>query len=316
MRRKYLVTGSAGFIGSALVQRLLDEGAEVVGVDCLTDAYDPREKEARLAQLSARPGYSHLRIDLAETDLAEHLAGVGTIFHLAGRPGVRASFELGPLYIRDNIEATRRLLQAAVAARHVRRFVYASSSSVYGNAPLPFCETQEPDPISPYGRTKLEAELLCLRADGPRLGTLALRYFTVYGPEQRPDMALRKFAQAALDGSPIEVYGDGTQSRDFTYVDDIVEATYRAGQVAATGLAINVGGGSRVAIREVLTMLGEITGRDLNVVYLEPEPGDIRHTVADLSRAAAYLQFKPRVGLRQGLTAEVAWLRARRGVAG
>jgi nucleoside-diphosphate-sugar epimerase len=311
-----LVTGSAGFIGSTLVRRLLDEGAEVVGVDCITDAYDPSEKEARLAALRARAGYSHLRIDLAGADLAEHLSGVETVFHLAGRPGVRDSFELYPQYVHDNIEATRRLLQAAVAAPDVRRLVYASSSSVYGNAPLPFSEAQAPNPISPYGRTKLEAEILCLRADGPRLGTLALRYFTVYGPEQRPDMALRKFAQAALDGTPIEVYGDGAQSRDFTYVDDIVEATYRAGQSAASGLAINVGGGSRVTINEVLTMLAEITGRELNVVHQESARGDVRHTVADLSRAAEYLQLTAQVGLRQGLTSEVAWLRARGGMAG
>lgn len=311
MGTKWMVTGSAGFIGSRLAQQLLATGADVVGVDCLTDAYDPTEKRQRLAPLLRHPRYSHLFIDLAESDLAEALADVGGVFHLAGRPGVRDSFSMYPLYVHDNINGTVNLLASAKRAPTVRRLVYASSSSVYGDAPLPLSEDMDPKPISPYGQTKLEAERLCIGATGPTLETIALRYFTVYGPGQRPDMALRRFAQAALEGSEIEVYGDGEQTRDFTYVDDIVDATRRAMDASASGLAINVGGGSRVTVRQALNIIATVTGRQLRIVERDAARGDVRHTFADLERASEHLNFKPAVPLAEGIAAEVRWLRER-----
>jgi UDP-glucuronate 4-epimerase len=308
---RFMVTGSAGFIGSALSRRLLKDGAEVVGLDCLTDTYDPREKQRRIDELVGNPGYHHVAVDLAAPGLSEHLEGVEVVFHLAGRPGVRDSFAFYDKYLHDNVEATANLVAAARAADSVRRVVYASSSSVYGDAPLPLIETYQPRPISPYGRTKLAAERLCLEASGIGFEAVALRYFTVYGPGQRPDMAFRRFAEAALQGTPIEVYGDGNQSRDFTYVDDIVAATYAAAAAPAAGLAINVGGGSRVTIREVLALLGEITGRQLHIVQQDQARGDVRHTGADLTRARDLLHFSPATSLREGLTEEVRWLQSR-----
>ncbi len=308
--RRYLVTGAAGFIGSALARRLLDEGATVVGVDAYTNTYNIAEKRARTSSLSRHPRYEHVEGDLVDLPLPELLDGVEAVFHLAGRPGVRPSFELEHLYRHDNVEATQRLLDAA-AARPVRRVVYASSSSVYGDAPLPFRETRAPAPISPYGRTKLEAEEICLAANGPALETVALRYFTVYGPGQRPDMGLRRFAEAALAGRPIQLFGDGTQSRDFTFVDDIVEATRRAADAPAAGLALNVGGGSRVTLLEVFEILGEFVGRPVEVEAQPFARGDVRHTVADGSRARDLLGFAPRVPFAEGYRREVDWLRER-----
>lgn len=306
-----MVTGAAGFIGSRLSKRLLDGGRRVVGVDTFTDSYDPQEKLARAQALSRRPGYLHVAADLATVALAGHLDGVEIVFHLAGRPGVRDSFSLAEKYHHDNVEATAHLLEAAALAPSVRRLVYASSSSVYGDAALPFRERGPTAPISPYGQTKLEAERLCLEACGADLETVALRYFTVYGPGQRPDMGLRRFAESVLAGQPIHLYGDGTQSRDFTFVDDIVEATRLAADAPVAGLAVNVGGGSRITLNEVMDLLGDLTGL-APVVEREPfARGDVRHTGADLSRAAELLGFRARVGFAEGYAAEIAWLRAR-----
>lgn len=308
--RNCMVTGAAGFIGSRLAARLLDDGWGVVGVDAFTDSYDPTEKVARAEELGRRPGYRHVTADLATADLAEHLEGVEVVFHLAGRPGVRDSFKLLAKYRHDNVEATARLVGQARGAG-ARRLVYASSSSVYGDSPLPFKEDGPTAPISPYGQTKLAAELLCLAANGPRLESVALRYFTVYGPGQRPDMGLRRFAEAALAGRPLRLFGDGTQSRDFTFVDDIVEATYLAADAPVAGLAVNVGGGSRTTLTEVFELLGRLTGAPVQV---EREPfarGDARHTGADLSRAEKLLGFRARVGFAEGYAAEVEWLRSR-----
>lgn len=309
--RRFLVTGAAGFIGSRLAQRLLDEGATVIGVDAYTTTYDVAEKRARTTQLLGHPRYEHVEGDLVDLPIEQLLDGVEVVFHLAGRPGVRPSFELEDLYQHDNVDATRRLLDACLAAPAVRRVVYASSSSVYGDAPLPFLETGEPAPISPYGRTKLDAERLCLAANGPALETVALRYFTVYGPGQRPDMGLRRFAEAALAGETIELLGDGTQSRDFTYVDDIVDATRRAADAPAAGLAINVGGGSRITLLGVFDVLGELLGRPLDVAFQPFARGDVRHTAADGSRARELLGFEARVDFVEGYRREVDWLRGR-----
>ena len=311
MNRTCMITGAAGFIGARLAHRVLDDGWKVVGVDAFTDSYDPAEKLARAETLGDRSGYHSVVGDLVDLSLTEHLEDVEVIFHLAGRPGVRDSFSLASKYHHDNVEATSRLLNSATDASSVRRLVYASSSSVYGDAVLPFREDGPTAPISPYGQTKLEAERACLEACGPNLEAVALRYFTVYGPGQRPDMGLRRFAEAALSGRPIHLYGDGTQSRDFTFVDDIVEATLLAADAPVVGLAINVGGGSSITLREVFALLGELVGV---APEIEEEPfarGDARHTGADLFRAEKLLGFRAQIGFAEGYAAEVAWLATR-----
>ncbi|MHB1500517.1 MAG: NAD-dependent epimerase/dehydratase family protein [Candidatus Dormibacteria bacterium] len=306
-----LVTGSAGFIGARLTERLLDEGLEVIGIDAFTDSYDQAEKWARAARLQRHPAYRHLTGDLATMGLDTCLRGVTTIFHLAGRAGTRASFDHTPKYLHDNVEATARLLEEARRAPSVRRLVYASSSSVYGDVAGPRREDDDPAPVSPYGETMLRAERLCQAAS--RAGdveTLVLRYFTVYGPGQRPDMALRRFIQAALDGRAVELYGSGSQSRDFAYVDDIVDATRRAAVAEADGLPVNVGGGVRVTLTAALDLLAEVIGGRLIVEHKPPAPGDVQHAWADLTRARTLLGFRPTVSLREGLAAEADWLRA------
>lgn len=311
-----VVTGAAGFIGARTAHRLLDQGCRVVGIDAYTDTYEIAEKRERSDALARRPGYTHIEADLVDLDLERALDGASAVFHLAGRPGVRPSFEIEDRYWHDNVEATSRLVAAASVVPSVRRLVYASSSSVYGDAPLPLRETGTPAPISPYGRTKLEAERICLAANGPQLETVALRYFTVYGPGQRPDLGLRRFAEAALEGRAIELYGDGTQSRDFTYVDDIVEATVRAATApTAPGLAINVGGGSRVTLLEVFDLLAELVGRPVSIAQQPFARGDVRHTAADNTRARKVLGFVPRMPFAEGYRREVAWVRERAAMA-
>ena len=305
-----VVTGAAGFIGSRLSHRLMDDGWEVVGIDAFLDTYDPSEKLARAAGLVRRKGFELATGHLTEVDLEDLLDGPDVVFHLAGRAGVRASFALESRYRRDNVESTARLVSAARRSPTVGRLVYASSSSVYGDAPLPFSEDAATSPVSPYGMSKLEAERICLAGSGGDLEAVALRYFTVYGPGQRPDMGLRIFAEAALTGQPITVFGDGTQSRDFTYVDDIVDATYRAASAPAAGMAVNVGGGSRVSLVEVLEILGRITGRHLDVRHAEFARGDVRHTGADLSRAEHLLGFRASTPFAEGDAAEVDWVRS------
>lgn len=308
--RKCVITGAAGFIGARLAGRLLDDGWAVTGIDGFIDAYDPAEKLARAASLVRREGFALVTGHLTELNLASHLDGAQVVFHLAGRAGVRPSFSLQERYRHDNVTSTRAVVKASQRTPSVRRLVYASSSSVYGDAPLPFRENGAVGPVSPYGITKLDAERICLAASGHQLETVALRYFTVYGPGQRPDMGLRIFAEAAWADRPISVFGDGTQSRDFTYVDDIVEATYRAANAQdAAGLAINVGGGSRVTINEVLEYLSELVGRPLQVRRGPFARGDVLHTGADLSRAASLLGFQASTSFREGYREQVEWVR-------
>lgn len=316
MGSTYMVTGAAGFIGSRLAAQLLDDGHQVIGVDCFSDAYDPSEKLARCDDLRQRAGYRHAGVDLADAALADAaldqlLGDVEVVFHLAGRAGVRDSFSAVAKYRHDNVAATANVVAAARRAPRVRRVVYASSSSVYGNAPLPFDEEGPTSPLSPYGQSKLDAERLCLHSNGDQVQTVALRYFTVYGPGQRPDMGLRLFAEAALEGRALRLYGDGTQSRDFTYVDDVVRATRRAADAPVSGVAVNVGGGSRISLLEVFAILESLTGQRLR---LEHEPfarGDALHTGASLTRAATLLDFAARVDFAQGYAAQVEWLRTR-----
>jgi nucleoside-diphosphate-sugar epimerase len=307
-----LVTGVAGFVGSTLAERLVREGHEVRGVDCFTDYYPRADKEANLAALRLRPSFELREEDLAATDVPRLLDGVEVVFHQAAQAGVRASWgETFESYTRHNILATQRLLEA-VKGSGVRRVVYASSSSVYGDTlDLPMRESSRPRPFSPYGVTKLAAEHLAeLYRHNFGVSTVSLRYFTVYGPRQRPDMGFHRFIRAMLEGEHLPVFGDGAQTRDFTYVDDIVEANLLATKEGAEGV-YNIGGGSRVTLNEVLETLADIVGVPLEIDRTAPQAGDVRHTEADTTLARERLGYAPRVTLREGLTRQVAWMRER-----
>ena len=307
-----LVTGAAGFIGSHLAERLLEEGHEVVGVDCFTPYYARSVKEANLKGLLSRSGFTFVEGNLLELDLAALLKGITNVFHQAAQAGVRASwgreFEV---YTSLNILATQLLLEACKGLE-LERFVYASSSSVYGDtAALPLSEDSIPQPVSPYGVTKLAAEHLChTYAYNYAIPVVSLRYFTVYGPRQRPDMAFHRFMRALLQEDVIEVYGDGSQTRDFTFVADAVEANMLALKCAQPGKVFNIGGGSRVMLNEVLDTVQEIASRRARVKYIKSQRGDMKHTLADTTRAAGELGYRPRVGLKAGLKAEWDWLSA------
>lgn len=309
-----LVTGAAGFIGSHLCERLLRAGRAVIGLDAFSDYYPRAIKEANLAALRHHPDFRFVEVDLTRADLGPIVAGADHIFHHAGQPGVRPSWGKDfDVYVDCNIRATQRLLDAVKGSARLQRLVFASSSSVYGEtSELPLRETSLPRPYSPYGVTKLAAEHLCgLYHANYGLPTTSLRYFTVYGPRQRPDMGFHTFIHAALQEHPILVYGDGEQTRDFTYVTDAVEANWLALGGAATGQVFNIGGGSRCSVNQILATLEEILGRPIRREYRAPQPGDVRHTWADTSRAREVLGFSPRVSLREGLANEVAWLRER-----
>ena len=306
-----LVTGAAGFIGSHLCERLLQEGHGVIGVDAFTDYYPRAVKEANLVGLRTHPEFRFVETDLVRADLAPVVAEADFIFHQAGQPGVRASWgKEFHLYLDHNIRATQQLLETVKGSARLRRLVFASSSSVYGQTEeLPLREEFLPRPFSPYGVTKLAAEHLCsLYHANHGVPTVALRYFTVYGPRQRPDMGFHKFIQAALEDRPIAVYGDGEQTRDFTYVTDAVEANWLALDSPAIGQVFNIGGGSRSSLNQVLASLEEILGRPIRRERRPPQPGDVRHTWADTSRARSILGFFPRVSLREGLARQVEWL--------
>ncbi|HEX2157477.1 MAG TPA: NAD-dependent epimerase/dehydratase family protein [Actinomycetes bacterium] len=314
-REHVVVTGAAGFIGSHLAEALLDQGRDVVGVDAFTGQVPPAERWANLSSLLVRPGFELHRLDLATADIESLLTGAAAVFHLAAQPGVRTSF--GPAfsgYLHDNVLATQRLLESCVRAE-IPRLIFASSSSVYGDAPsYPTTEESRTRPLSPYGVTKLAAEQLCHAYAHPRLSSMTvaiLRYFTVYGPRQRPDMGFRRFIEAALAGRPIVVYGDGRQTRDFAYVDDVVRANLLAMTAPVEGEPVNIGGGRRISLHEALELVGMATGRPLRIDRRPPRPGDARHTGADGTRAEALLGYRPETDLATGLAAQVAWVSQR-----
>jgi nucleoside-diphosphate-sugar epimerase len=300
---RYAVTGAAGFIGSHLAEALLARGHEAVGVDCFTDSYDPAVKEENARDLDV------LRLDLAEDEL--DLAGFDGVYHLAGQPGVRSFGDVFGLYVRRNVLATQRLFESAAAADV--RVVFASSSSVYGDAErYPTPEETTPRPLSPYGVTKLTCEHLAYAyAQSFGLDVVSLRYFTVYGPRQRPDMAFTRMLQALAAGEPFELYGDGSQSRGFTFVADAVEGTIAAME---RGRGVyNVGGGSEATMLEAIGLAEEISGRRLDVRVMPAVAGDVRRTAADVSRIRADVGWTPQVDLRRGLQAHWEWASSRVG---
>lgn len=307
---KALVTGAAGFIGSHLCEHLLEHGNEVTGLDAFTDYYSRNAKEANLASLRTRTPFRFVETSIRDADWPALLDGVTHVFHLAAQAGVRASWGRDfALYTELNVDATQCLLEAC-AGRPIERLVYASSSSVYGDGvELPMREDARPQPLSPYGVTKLAAEHLCLlyhRTGG--LPAVALRYFTVYGPRQRPDMAFHRFLKAAAAGAPIHLYGDGEQTRDFTFVEDAVAATVAAGLRGTPGAVYNIGGGSRVSMNAVIDVIACAANRTLDVRREAPQKGDMRDTFADTGKARAELGFAPAVALEDGILAEYQWL--------
>jgi UDP-glucuronate 4-epimerase len=307
-----LVTGGAGFIGSHLSERLLSQNAEVVAIDCFTDYYPREIKERNLAKLRGAAGYRFVEADLNAVDLDTLLDGVTHVFHLAAQAGVRKSWGRDfQTYTTLNIDATQRLLEACVG-KPIERVVYASSSSVYGDeVTMPMREDAMVQPVSPYGVTKLAAEHLCnLYHANHGVKTVSLRYFTVYGPRQRPDMGFNRFFSAVLDGRPLVQYGDGLQTRDFTFIDDIVTATAAAAVRGVPGRVYNIGGGSRVSLRDVFEMIARVSGRPVQLDHQPAQKGDMRDTYADTSRARAYLAFQPSVDLETGLGAMFRWMEA------
>lgn len=305
-----LVTGAAGFIGSTLSERLLADGVRVTGVDCFTDYYDPELKRRNVEQAQKHPGYQLLELDLGAAPLAS-LPDVDVVFHQAAQAGVRASWggEFAS-YVHHNVLATQRLLERYRDTR-LERFVYASSSSVYGDAErYPTDEALLPRPFSPYGVTKLAGEhLVLLYGRNFGLPVSALRYFTVYGPRQRPDMAFHRFCRSLLRGEEILVYGDGKQSRDFTFIDDAIEANVRAWQRSAPQGVYNIGGGSQVDVLESIAILEAALGAKAKLRFEPRPPGDPLRTRADAARLQADLGYATRVGIADGLAAEAAWAR-------
>jgi UDP-glucose 4-epimerase len=309
---RVVVTGAAGFIGSHLSERLLATGHEVVGIDCFTDYYEKARKEQNLEKSRSNDRFHFEAADLVDADLAQLLDGAAVIYHLAGQPGVRPSWgSQFDRYVRDNVIATQRVLEALKDAP-IKRFVFAGSSSVYGDAErFPTKETALPRPVSPYGVTKLAAEHLThLYTRNFGIPAVSVRYFTVYGPRQRPDMAFSRFMQAMAAGDDIEVFGDGEQTREFTYVSDAVDGTIKASTADVVGQVFNLGGGSRVTVNKVLSTLEEISGLSVKRQNLPAAPGDPRHTGASINLAREMLGWEPRVSLHEGLAQQWEWFRA------
>jgi nucleoside-diphosphate-sugar epimerase len=314
-RPRSFVTGAAGFIGSHLCERLLDEGHEVLGLDAFIDFYPRPLKETNLAALLGRPGFRFVEGDLLAVDLTGMLDGVEFVFHQAAQPGVLGSWgKRFEEYLSNNVLATQRLLEAARDhLGKLQRLVYASSSSVYGAThTLPLPEDALPRPFSPYGVTKLAGEQLCLLYhQNYGVPAVALRYFTVYGPRQRPDMAFQRFIRSMLSDEEITIYGDGEQTRDFTYISDVVEANLLALKESAEGRVLNIGGGARTTLNNIVALLERLVGRSCRRRHLPAQRGDVPHTFADVGLAARIIGYRPGVPLEDGLRRHIQWAEAR-----
>ena len=310
----HIVTGVAGFIGSHLAEALLKQGAKVTGIDQFNDYYDQQLKQDNVANLKQYARFNLIKANIQELDWLELLQSVDVVYHQAAQAGVRSSWGKDFYhYTERNINATQVILEGAKQVQSLRRIVYASSSSIYGDAiTMPTPETLCPQPVSPYGITKLGGERLCwLYEKNFGVPVTALRYFTVYGPRQRPDMAFHKFFKAAIKGESISIYGDGKQTRDYTYVSDAIAANLAAGEVPdAIGEAFNIGGGSRVSLIELLDIMEQVIGYPIAKNYVAQAVGDARHTSADVTKAHKILNYTPQVSLPQGLAQEWNWIQS------
>lgn len=312
--RHVVVTGAGGFVGSHLVDTLLARGDTVTGIDCFTPYYDPEAKRANLIDALAHPDFRLVEADLRDAELTTLLDGVDAVFHQAAQPGVRLSWSDGfAEYATHNVLATQRLLEAA-RDTEVRRVVYASSSSVYGNQErYPTVETDLPRPYSPYGVTKLAAEHLCgLYAENWDVSTVSLRYFTVFGPRQRPDMSIHRLCEAVLTGGTFPRFGDGQQVREFTYVADIVAANLAAADAdVAPGTVVNIAGGGEILLNQLIAMVGELAGTEVAIENHPAQAGDAKRNGGATERARALLGWEPQVSLRDGVAAQLEWHRSR-----
>lgn len=308
-KNRVVVTGAAGFIGSTLVDLLLAEGHSVIGVDSFTDYYDPLAKRANIASALTNDRFELLEGDLVTLDLPALFDDVSIVWHLAGQPGVRMSWSDGfDLYTLRNITATQRVLEAAKTAG-VERVVYASSSSVYGNAErFPTLESDRPEPFSPYGVTKLAGEhMCCLYAANWAIPTVSLRYFTVYGPRQRPDMATHRLINAAFDQELFPMFGDGSQERSFTYVGDVVKATYLAGITpdVEPGTVLNAAGSELCTLAHLIELVGDAVGTPVPIDHRPAQPGDAQKTGGSTVLIEKVLGWSPVVPLAEGIAAQV-----------
>ncbi|HAW49753.1 TPA: UDP-glucose 4-epimerase [bacterium] len=303
---KVLITGVAGFIGSHLGEALIENGFDIIGVDSFSDYYPRTYKEKNIENLLGHKNFIFIEGDLLEIPLS-FLSEIDYCFHQSAQPGVRRSWDMFSVYVKDNILATQRLLDE-VKKYPIKKFIYASSSSVYGDASLPLNEEAKPSPVSPYGTTKLCAEnMVELYRKSYGFPTVSLRYFTVYGPRQRPDMAFFKFIKGGLLGETITVFGDGGQTRDFTFVSDIVRANVLAAESSAVGI-FNIGGGHRITVNEAISLIEDVIGKKLKVEYISTQKGDMHDTLADIEKAKKELSFNPQGNLKNGLLLEAEWI--------
>lgn len=308
-----LVTGVAGFIGSHLAEELLHRGYSVIGIDCFTDYYPLEIKEDNLANLMVNDRFKFIKADLLEVNLKD--LNMDYIFHQAAQPGVRASWGKNfQVYVKNNILVTQKFLEDCLSL-DIKKFVFASSSSVYGDVTgSPIRENSLPRPISPYGVTKLAAENLCfLYWKNYGIPTISLRYFTVYGPRQRPDMAINKFVKAVLKGKKVTIYGNGEQTRDFTYISDVVNANILAAESDLDGEVFNIGNGSKVSVNRLIDLLEGIIGKKAERQYVEKQKGDVEHTMASIEKARSLFGYEPRVALEDGLKRYVNWYAQKHG---
>lgn len=306
-----LITGVAGFVGSHLAERLLEEGFDLIGIDSFLDYYPKEIKENNLRRVIENPKFKFIEANLLGLNLKEIFEQVEAVFHQAAIPGVRASWGKDfSQYVENNIQATQVLLEACKDVK-IKKFIYASSSSVYGDADeLPIKETSPTQPVSPYGVSKLAGEhLTSLYFKGYGIPTVSLRYFTVYGPRQRPDMGFHKFISAVLLGREIDIYGTGEQTRDFTFIGDAVEANLQAFFGGKEGQVYNVGGGSRIKLIETIRIIEEISGKRADLKYRDHQRGDSKHTYADVSKAKRDFGYSPEVNIYEGLKRHYEWLK-------
>lgn len=307
-----IVTGCAGFIGSHLTERLLKEGFKVVGIDNFSDFYPKEIKEKNLESVIRNPEFMLRKKDMLDMELSNLVKDADYIFHLAAQPGVRPSWgENFEIYVKNNILATQKLLEACKGTK-IKKFIYASSSSVYGDVELPMREDARPNPISPYGVSKLAGEHLCnLYSRSFYIPTISLRYFSVYGERQRPDMAFHKFIKSALDGKEITIYSDGNQTRDFTYISDVIDATVSAMKGdELEGEVINVGGGCRISVNEVIKILEHLLKKEIAANHIQKQKGDVVDTLADICKAQEFLNYHPKVKIEEGLKKEIEWIKS------